>query len=236
MHTWRRTWRPRRRWQQPGRKKKKLAEFWREFFFDYWRKFPWRMGLDVDPPADDDLPEVPFDVEAAFLAPDADLDENQQQEKSEIQTKTKEVSTPLTYLTRRLIIRALLQKIKRWFSRQRPKAMGMYGNPYFAYLAELRARNDDPRPRKPTEYHFYMQHADFKDKVSARFEEEHSNAPVKQHLMLCCKLAIKMLEEEPNEVKEKLREERLQAHKKAKEEYEAADDGLPSCDPKVQKE
>ncbi|KAJ6463068.1 hypothetical protein C8R47DRAFT_1080103, partial [Mycena vitilis] len=68
-------------------KKKTTRDFWAEFMHDYWRLYPWRVPLDQEPPPGADLP--PKDAEAAFKALDKDLTEEEEEEKSRVQTHTK---------------------------------------------------------------------------------------------------------------------------------------------------
>ncbi|KAJ7179968.1 hypothetical protein C8R43DRAFT_1117312 [Mycena crocata] len=67
--------------------KKSTKQFWRDFFFDYWREFPWRLPFDEDPvPGTVNNPET---AEEAFKALDLDLSEAEAARKSKIQTDTK---------------------------------------------------------------------------------------------------------------------------------------------------
>jgi hypothetical protein len=81
-----------------------------------------------------------------------------------------------------------------------------------------------------------MRHADFKDAVAARFEDEHGDAPLSKQLSLRCQVARDMLAEEPEEVKARLKKENEEAHTPEMEEYENSEQGLPSVDPEVQAE
>lgn len=75
-------------------KNKKLKDFWRSLFFAYWRKFPWRLAIDTDPPPqseEEPAEEEPADAEAAFKLLDLDLSPEDQEMKSKIQKDTKEV-------------------------------------------------------------------------------------------------------------------------------------------------
>ncbi|KAJ6631805.1 hypothetical protein B0H10DRAFT_2206221 [Mycena sp. CBHHK59/15] len=210
-------------------KKKKTSEFWCSFFAHYWRLFPWRLPIGEDPPdASEPLPEgaawwdlpeeSPEDAEAAFRALDLDLSEEEIAMKSEIQTKTKE-------------------KIKRWFNRQRPSQMGIYGNPYFEHLSRMRRQNDEPPPKRFADYQFYLQHPDYKGGVNEQFAEEGGDdLPHGKKLALRCDIAKRLLAAEPEEVRESLKAEAEEAHEQELQEYEDAEEGLPSVDPKVQQE
>ncbi|KAJ7867297.1 hypothetical protein B0H13DRAFT_2351955 [Mycena leptocephala] len=102
--------------------------------------------------------EPPADAEAAFKALDLDLTLEEQEKKSQILTDTK-------------------GKIKRWFSRQRPGSMAVYGNPFFTYLAQMHRQEDEPPPKRQTDFHFYLRHPNYKDAVAEHFEKLHSNKP-----------------------------------------------------------
>ncbi|KAJ6631638.1 hypothetical protein B0H10DRAFT_2207261 [Mycena sp. CBHHK59/15] len=191
-------------------KKKKTSEFWRP--------------PDASEPLPEgaawwDLPEEsPEDAEAAFRALDLDLSEEEIAMKSEIQTKTKE-------------------KIKRWFNRQRPSQMGIYGNPYFEHLSRMRRQNDEPPPKWLADYQFYLQHPDYKGGVNEQFGEEGGDdLPRGKKLALRCDIAKRLLAAEPEEVRESLKAEVEEAHEQELQEYEDVEEGLPSVDPKVQQE
>ncbi|KAJ6534552.1 hypothetical protein B0H10DRAFT_2246880, partial [Mycena sp. CBHHK59/15] len=166
--------------QQP----KELTLFWQSFFFDYWQRFPWRVPLSEDPPPPDDEP--PADAEGAFKALELDLTPEEEDQKSKTQSDTK-------------------LKIKRWFSRQRPGAMGVYGNPYFTYLLRMRRQEDEPPPKWPTDFQFYMRHPYYKEGVADRFEDLYGDEPRSKHIALRCKVAREMLAEEPEDVRERVK-------------------------------
>jgi hypothetical protein len=114
--------------------------------------------------------------------------------------------------------------------------MGIHGNPYFGYLSRMRRQDQEPPLKRPADYQFYKRHPDFKDAVAERFEEECADEPRSQHLKLRCKLAWEMLEEEPQEVKQRLKQECDDAHAEELEDYKNSEEGLPSVDPEVQAE
>lgn len=114
----------------------------------------------------------------------------------------------------------------------------MHGNPYFEHLKRMR-RGDDkkPAPRKPTDYQFYMHHPDHKEKVADRFASEHGqDLPRDQQLSLRCRLAGELLQDEPEEVRDKLKVEREEMHKFALAGWKEAEEGMPSVVPEVQAE
>ncbi|KAJ7449741.1 hypothetical protein B0H11DRAFT_1928524 [Mycena galericulata] len=196
-------------------KNRETRKFWPPFFFDYWRAFPWRIPLNEEPP---DAPEAaPADAEAAFKALDKDLTLEEEDEKAQIQQQT-------------------AKKIKQWFNRQRPGIMGLHGNPYFEFLARMRRQANEAPPRRLPDYQFYLHHPKYKDAVNERFERDHGDAPKEKKISLRCKVAQKMLAEETEEVRDKLKEDCTAAHALALEEYEEGEEGLPSVDPEIQKQ
>ncbi|KAJ7734859.1 hypothetical protein B0H16DRAFT_1731617 [Mycena metata] len=197
-----------------SKKKTLIRDFWPSLFHDYWRLFPWRLPLTEDPPAG--CPPEPNASEAAFKALDLNLTEAQQAEKSKIQTEIK-------------------GKIKRWFNRQRPGAMGIYANPYFAHLKLLRAQHGNAPKRMP-DYQFYFQHKDFKRAVAVRFTKDSADVPKKHHMALRCEIAREMLAAEPQEVRTRITDESTAAHDVAMEKYSKDTEGVPSADPEIQAE
>ncbi|KAJ7029944.1 hypothetical protein C8F04DRAFT_1264286 [Mycena alexandri] len=195
--------------------------FWTIFFHGYWRTFPWRLPFDEDPPPAQ--PWIPGDpnnptmasCEEAFRALDLDLTEEEETRKA-------------------AIMKDINGKIKRWFSRQRPTAIGIQGNPFFEYLAELRRNGSVMAPRRQSDAQFYLAHPDFKDAIAERFQEEHGDAQKGQALSLRCKLARRMLFEESEEVQLRIKRECDEAHAEDVAEYNASQEGLPSVDPEVQ--
>ncbi|KAJ7721061.1 hypothetical protein DFH07DRAFT_784217 [Mycena maculata] len=110
-------------------------------------------------------------------------------------------------------------------------------NPYFEYLRKMRQKNEEGPPRKPTDYHFYLNHVDFKDKVAARCDAEIQEEPdPNKHIALRCRVAREMLAVEPEEVQKRLTDERNAQHHAAKEKYKEDDERLPSVEPEIQAE
>ncbi|KAJ6524060.1 hypothetical protein DFH09DRAFT_1329587 [Mycena vulgaris] len=190
-----------------------FPKFWRDFIPKYWRKFPWRLPLTEELPADKEPEPIPGTAEDAFKALDLHLSEEEDERKTKIQSDTKAC----------------------WFNRQRPGQMGIHANPYFKYLADMR-RDHHPPPKRMADYQLYMQHADFKDKVNEQFEGEHEDVPRKQQLSMWCAVAAKLLAEEPEEVKTRMREENQAKHDAAVKEHKEEDEGLPSVDPEIQQQ
>ncbi|KAJ7159906.1 hypothetical protein C8R43DRAFT_1124272 [Mycena crocata] len=128
-------------------KKRKTCQFWKDFFHDYWREFPWRLELTEEPDLDVDVDAAPDTAEAVFQTLDLDLSQEELSQKAEKQRKVK-------------------QKIKRWYNRQRPNAMGIAGNPFFDHLVGMRRKKDDDSPPKPlADYQYYLHHPEFKDRI-----------------------------------------------------------------------
>jgi hypothetical protein len=77
-----------------------------------------------------------------------------------------------------------------------------------------------------------MQHENYKPKVQARFEAAKGSELLAAHqLSLRCDIAREMLEEEPEEVKARLRQEIVEEHAELLAEHKEACEGAPSGDP-----
>ncbi|KAF8218388.1 hypothetical protein K438DRAFT_1747552 [Mycena galopus ATCC 62051] len=162
-------------------------------------------------------PPPPQTAEEAFASLGMNLTKEEAAKKTKIQTDTK-------------------AKIKQWFSWQRTGRMGMHGNPYFRYLANLRCNETDGPPKCPSDYQFYMHHPDFRDAVNEQFEEECSDNTKARKISLRCRIAKEMLEEEMEDVKKRIATECDEAHAEVLEEYKDTGEGLPSPDADVQRE
>ncbi|KAJ7204808.1 hypothetical protein GGX14DRAFT_398144 [Mycena pura] len=203
--------------KSPESKKSKGTRAWFPIFFaQYWEKFPWRLPFDEDPPPAGP-PAMLDTAEDGFTALDVNLTPEEEERKAATQKEIK-------------------GKIKRWFSRQRPTSMGMYGNPYFTWLSRLRRHEDEPPPKRPLDFQFYMRHPDYKEKVAERFQELYSDEPRAAHIALRCQVARELPAEESDEVRAQLKQECDDAHAEEMAVYEEGGDALPSVDPEVQKE
>ncbi|KAJ7071709.1 hypothetical protein B0H15DRAFT_957613 [Mycena belliarum] len=125
-------------------------------------------------------------------------------------------------------IKPMKQKLKNWYN-HRPTSLGLDANPFTPWLARLR-RPTDAAPKRITDYQFYMQHIDFKGRVAARFDELHWDAPRTKHLSLRCAVAREMFEQEPQAVKNRIREEAAAELREERSRYADADLGLPSVE------
>ncbi|KAJ7106176.1 hypothetical protein C8R44DRAFT_886068 [Mycena epipterygia] len=193
-------------------RKHDTPEFWWTFFPQYWCLFNWRLKLNEEPP--DTPEEEPADTEAAFIALDLELTEDEKAGKKAIQAATK-------------------TKIKGWYNRQRPAHIGIQGNPYFGFLAQMRKRSDEPPPKRVSDYQYYLQHPDFKEKVAAQFAIASDSEPKSKHLAIRCRVARELLAEESEEVRQQLKEEAKEVHEQEMAEYEEEDQGLLSVDPEM---
>ncbi|KAJ7740503.1 hypothetical protein B0H14DRAFT_3515533 [Mycena olivaceomarginata] len=186
-----------------------LKPFWATLFNAYWKRFPWDLPLDQDP-----APEVPSLNEDAdtTAAPNQDTEEQDTEEVDSEESDWKEK-----------VMKDIKDKIKRWFLRQRPGAMGIHGNPYFEHLAQLRREESAAAPPKhPADFQWYMRHADFKEGVNECFQEEYGDEPKAKHLALRCEVASAMFKEEPEEAD--------------LESYNESGAGMPDVDPNIQRE
>ncbi|KAF8184375.1 hypothetical protein K438DRAFT_1766448 [Mycena galopus ATCC 62051] len=193
--------------------------FWPQLFAEYWRRFPWDLPLDKEPDpgtgeGEEPAPNTPDDV---FEALGLNMTEEEQEKRGKIQTELK-------------------AKVKRWFGRQRPAAMGIHGNPFFKQLARLRREESESPPKRATDFRFYMRHPDYKEAVAARFEEKYGDEPKAKHIALRCLVAQEMLAAESDDVKTRVKEECDAEHELEMEAYKDSEEGMPSPDADVQRE
>jgi hypothetical protein len=127
-----------------------------------------------------------------------------------------------------------VQKIKRWFSRKCSTAIGIHGNPYFAFLGRFRANEEADPPKRTTDFRFYMRHPEFRDAVMEAFTEKYSDQPKKMHVSLRCEVAKEMLAAESQEVRDRIKAECDAAHAEAVERYNESRDLEPDPDPATQ--
>ncbi|KAJ7026241.1 hypothetical protein C8F04DRAFT_1190785 [Mycena alexandri] len=200
------------------KKDHRTQTFFITFFSEYWRRFPWTLPFDDEPADGPPEPEDPADAEAAFTALGLNLTDEEVAKKSAIQSSMDE-------------------KIKRWFSRQRPGAIGIQGNPFFEHLAEMRRQDQEGPPKRLADFQFYMRHEDYKDAVVERLEEERGDNP-REWLALRCKIAQELLAAEPEEIRKQIKQECSDAHTEDMAAYEAAvkDDGPLDVAPEAQAE
>jgi hypothetical protein len=113
--------------------------------------------------------------------------------------------------------------------------MGIQGNPYFGFLSKLRHHDDSIAPRRPSDFQFYMRHDEYKDAVMQQYIERYSDQPKEKQLALRCKVAIEMLAEEPDEVKERLVAECDTAHAEDLEAFKEKEEPEPDADEEIQR-
>jgi hypothetical protein len=113
--------------------------------------------------------------------------------------------------------------------------MGIANNLYTPWLACLH-RPDEPSPKQTTDYQFYMCHEDYKKAVDDEFKICHWDEPWHKHLVLCCKIAREMFDQEPEAVKERIREEAWEEHEEEKQQWIDAEEGLLSANEEDKKE
>ncbi|KAJ7727089.1 hypothetical protein B0H16DRAFT_1735355 [Mycena metata] len=201
------------------RRKSGTNVFWPTLFHDYWQEFPWKLPIGEDPePRDKDaVEEVPADAEAAFEALGLNLSPEEEDKKAAVMQETS-------------------AKIKRWFSRQRPSAMGIHANPYFEHLARLRRHQDEAPPKRLADFQFYMRHRDYKDAVEEKFSRLADSVDKAHRLALRCRIAKEMLESEPQDVQEMIKTKCDDAHAEDMATYEESGEGLPSFSTEGQEE
>jgi hypothetical protein len=113
--------------------------------------------------------------------------------------------------------------------------MGLTSNPFTPWLVCLR-RPDEKAPKHITDYQFYMQHQDYKDAVSARFNAESWDVPRADKLARRCEIAREMFQTEPEDVKQRIQQEAREEHEDELRRWKDADEGLPSIDAAEQDE
>ncbi|KAJ7436472.1 hypothetical protein B0H11DRAFT_2256177 [Mycena galericulata] len=126
------------------------------------------------------------------------------------------------------------QKIKAWYNHKRG-SVGLAANPFGPWLTRLR-RPESRAPKRITDYQFYMQHTEFRDAVAAKFFEGGTDPKGRDRLTVRCKIAQELFEEEPADVKLRIRNEAIEEHKNELAAWKEADEGLPSLDDEEQAE
>ncbi|KAF8171720.1 hypothetical protein K438DRAFT_2057811 [Mycena galopus ATCC 62051] len=182
-------------------------------------------GLEPDPTAS---PPVIVTAEDTFTALGLNLKDEEQDRK----LKFKRIPRRLVFL----LLDMKKTKVKWWFLRQCPAAMGIHGNPFFEYLACLRQDEGKGLPRHSTDFRFYMKHPDFRDAVQTRFIEKHGSEPRAKHIALRCEVAKEMWAAESEEVQMKLHKENNAEHKRDLEAYRESSEGEPNADPEIQEQ
>ncbi|KAJ7807693.1 hypothetical protein B0H14DRAFT_2609484 [Mycena olivaceomarginata] len=193
-----------------------LAPFWADLFAVYWTRFPWNLPFDQDPDPNAVPPPPPETAEELLAAQGRELTPEEEEAKANIQEHMK-------------------GKIKQWFSRKRASAIGVHGNPYFAFLARLRDDEVAEPPKRTTDFRFYMRHPDFKEAVMERFEEKYGDEPREMHISLRCEVAKEMLAAESQEVRDRIKAECDAAHAEDVE-YNESGNLEPDSDPAIQHE
>ncbi|KAJ7189781.1 hypothetical protein GGX14DRAFT_580395 [Mycena pura] len=198
-------------WEYAAKKTKRRGgsgnSFWDTLLPEYFEKFPWRLDLKTEPPADAE--------ELAKLAAPA---EGEEEEKLYVST-TDDIENKVIW----------------WFARQ-VQAEAKKQNPFAPMMKGLH-KPDGSRPRRRADIPFYMSHLDFKDKVDAEFECRGFNERDRdEHLVLRIKVAKSLWLKEPAEVWERINSEARDEHEEEMIAYRDAVEGLPSADPAAQKE
>jgi len=92
-------------------------------------------------------------------------------------------------------------------------------------------------PRRLSDWQFYEQHEDFKDKLEAEFQARAYNArPAKEHLNLRGQIARELLAKESDDIISRIQREAEEQHAEAVAQYQEDLEGKPSPDPEVQAE
>jgi hypothetical protein len=120
------------------------------------------------------------------------------------------------------------QKIKLYIGRQ-GKATGARENPWVGWMKKFRMPSG-PAPKKLADYQFYMQHEDFRTKVTEEFNKQSVGLKASQHLKVRTGIAKELLLAEPQEVQARIKEEAEEEHAEVVSKHEDQVDGLPSLD------
>jgi hypothetical protein len=120
------------------------------------------------------------------------------------------------------------QKIKLWLGRQGKKE-GMKDNVWGTWLTRFRTPVT-AAPKRLADFQFYMQHEDFKRKVTDMFDKRKGALPVKQHMKLRTEITRELLAGEPQEVWNRIKEEAEEEHKSQSDKHKDALEGLPALD------
>ncbi|KAJ7837787.1 hypothetical protein B0H14DRAFT_3459926 [Mycena olivaceomarginata] len=195
-----------------------LRVFWSNLFDEYFKVYPWDLPLDQEPDPNAIPVPLPDTAEEAL----DQMGFNDSPEDKEHQGKAK---------------KDLKAKIKRWFSRKRAGTMGIQGNPFFEHLSQLRRREQTSAPKHMSDYQYYMQHKEFKDAIRERFEDEYEEGESRaRQIDACCRIAKEMLEDEPQDVRDRITRECDEAHARDLEAFkeDEEEDGLAVVDAEVQ--
>ncbi|KAJ7728773.1 hypothetical protein B0H16DRAFT_1470358 [Mycena metata] len=119
-------------------------EFWPDFFFAWWKKFPWWLSLKEEPTKDMERPQTA----------DQDMTEAEKAEKCDALDKME-------------------KKIKAWFNYQRGLTGGSAKNPWAPLLKELRRLGETPAPKRLADFQCYMQQPDHRERIQKVFGERH---------------------------------------------------------------
>jgi hypothetical protein len=189
----------------------KFSKFWPVVFEGYWERFDWRVPLTEEQLAGYDP-----------VASEADLSEEEHQQKTKTVTKVEKVSCRLLLLILLLLGADLaIQQIKSHFSNKHysPGQGSKTTNPFQPWLSELRK---PPRmPRKPSLPQFYLSHPEFSLKVADKFSEQWPQANLLPQFELDFRIHVakNLLEMEPPEVYQRLEAEWDASHALACENY-----------------
>jgi hypothetical protein len=87
-----------------------------------------------------------------------------------------------------------------------------------------------PAPKKLADYQYYMQHEDFKQKITAEFDTRKDGVPAKEHLNLRATIARELFAAEPQEIRMQIKEEATAEHASLIDKNKDTLEGLPSLD------
>ncbi|KAL0945682.1 hypothetical protein HGRIS_014833 [Hohenbuehelia grisea] len=127
---------------------KTVTSFYRDTLFPaYFRKFPYRYGIDQEPPED---------IEDQPVEDDSKLSIQERKDKSEA-------------------MQSIMKKIRHWFNYRR-NLLGINSgkDPWAPFLADLR-RTMGPAPRRHSEVHFFMHDGRYKGRIEEALMAQYPN-------------------------------------------------------------
>lgn len=103
----------------------------------------------------------------------------------------------------------------------------MRDNPWGEWLTRFRTPAA-PMPKKLADYQYYMQHEDYKAKVTAEYDKQSAGVKPADRLKLHARVARELFLAEPQELQTRMKEEADATHAALIEKHEDALEGLPA--------
>lgn len=200
-------------------------DFWPDFFFNWWKKFPWWLKINEELPEDADATESTA----------KELTEEERAEKRRVLDGMEKVSRNVSLSVQQSLMRG--QKIKAWFNYQRGLAGGGAKNPWAPLLKELRRLGSTTAPKKLPDYQCYMQRPENKEKIQQLFMERYpDNTGGRGKINDRAGIARELLAAESEQVREQISKLAEAEHDLAMKDWKAARDGIGKLDEEEQQE